>query len=141
MSNWGMKVALPGYDVATATPEQCAIHSSYASPKVKIDATPRHYGTVRITFNSNPPNGATTTLYTLAHGYSYTPMALASGTYANFSGQYDGTLPFEPTATFQAFVETDETNMYIKVYYEAGWGSIIGDTLTVSYQIFAENGY
>ena len=141
MSDWGMKVALPGYDVSTATPEQCAIHSGYASPKVKIDADPRHYGTVRITFNSNPPNGVDTTLYTIAHGYSYTPMALASGTYANFSGQYDGTLPFEPTATFQAFIETDATNMYIKIYYESGWGSIIGDTLTVSYQIIAENGY
>ncbi len=140
MSNWGMKVALPGYDVATATPEQCAIHSGYPSPKVKIDAAPRHYGTVRITFTGNPPSGAETTLYTVAHGYDYTPMVLASGTYANFSGQYDGTLPFEPTATFEAIIETDEDNMYIKVYYESGFGSIIGDTLTVSYQIFAENG-
>lgn len=141
MSNWGMKVALPGYDVATATPEQCAIHSSYASPKVKIDADPRHYGTVRITFTGNPPNGATTTLYTVPHGYSYTPMALASGTFSDGFSALDGTLPLEPTATLECIIETDATNMYIKIYYESGWGSIIGNTLTVSYQIFAENGY
>lgn len=141
MANWGFKITLPGYDVSTATPEQCAIHSKYASPKVKIDATPRHYGTVKITFTKNPPSGATTTLYTVPHGYSYTPFALASGTFADFSSAYDGTLPLEPTATFNALIETDATNMYIKVYYESGWGSIVGNTLTVSYQIFAENGY
>jgi hypothetical protein len=141
MANWGFKIALPGYDVATATPEQCAVHSKYASPKVKIDATPRHYGSVKITFSSNPPNDVTTTLYTVPHGYSYTPFALASGTFADGSSSYDGTLPLEPTATLNAIIETDATNMYIKIFYNTGWGSIIGNTLTVSYQIFAENGY
>jgi hypothetical protein len=140
MSNWGLKVALPGYDVHTATPEQCAIHSSYPSPKVKIDATPRHYGTIRITFNNNPPSGTTTTLYTVAHGYNYTPMALAAGTFSDFMSEMDGTLPLEPTATLEIFIETDDTNMYLKMYYESGFGSIIGNKLTVSYQIFAENG-
>lgn len=140
MSSWGMKIALPGYDTADATPEQCAIHSAYASPKVKIDANPRHYGTVTITFTGNPTHAAETTLYTVAHGYDYTPMVLASGTFSDGFSALDGTLPLEPTATFEAFIEADDTNMYVKLYYESGWGSIIGATLTVSYQIFAENG-
>jgi hypothetical protein len=67
-------------------------------------------------------------------------MALAAGTFSDFMSEMDGTLPLEPTATLEIFIETDDTNMYLKMYYESGWGSIIGNTLTVSYQIFAENG-
>lgn len=140
MSDYGLKVSLPGYDVNTATPEECAIHSAYASPKVKIDATPRHYGTVRITFNSDTPNNVDTAVYTVPHGYGYTPMVLAQGTFSDGVSALDGTLPLAPTATLEIYTAADATNMYIVVFRNIGWGSIIGNTLTVSYQIFAESG-
>ena len=42
-------------------------------------------------------------------------MALASGTFSDDVSALDGTLPLEPTATLECIIETDATNMYIKM--------------------------
>ena len=140
MSDWGLKASLPGYDVMTATPEQCAVHSSYSSLMAKSGQTPTHAGNVTVTFVNNPPSATDTTLYTIAHGYSYTPMVLCSGRFNDGLSELAGTLPLEPTATLSIFATADATNVYIKINRDAAWGSIIGNILLVSYYIFAQTG-
>lgn len=140
MGSYGMKISLPGYDVLTATPEQCAVHTGYNSPKVDLFASPAHFGTIRVTFANNPPNLATTTLYTIPHGLGYTPIVQGSGKFADFSSEYSGTMPMIPSGTIEMHLKSDATNVYLTIYYESAWGSIIGNTLTVTYYIFAEEG-
>ena len=72
MNDWGLKISLPGYDVKTATPEQCSVHSSYDSLKVKLDANNPQEGNILVTFKDNPPAG-TYNIYTIHHGYNYIP--------------------------------------------------------------------
>lgn len=140
MTNFGFKVSLPGKDVETATPEECSVHSSYPSPKIKLGTTPAHYGTLGIFFNSDTPAATNTIVHTISHGYDYVPMFLCAGVHTTGGGLVlQGTLPIEPTATFGIYSVADDQNCYIYVYREAGWGSIIGDSLRISYYIFAES--
>lgn len=140
MANYGMKISLPGYDVMTATPEQCAVHTGYNTPKVDLFADPAHFGTVRVTFENDPPSGVETTLYTIPHGLSYTPIVQGSGKFSDGMSEYSGTMPMIPSGTIEMHLKSDDTNVYLTTYYDAGWGSIIGNTLTVTYYIFAEEG-
>ena len=75
----GLKISLPGYDVETATPEQCAVHSDYSSFKIapntndpvvndtffsKLDGSINTHNTgwIKIRIDSNPVGGDETTL-------------------------------------------------------------------------------
>lgn len=71
------KVSLPGFDVKTASPEQCAVHSDYPAPK--IDSALKHFINIQLDFNNEPPNPGvagdtkTTILYQAPHDYTYVP--------------------------------------------------------------------
>lgn len=74
--NYGVKISLPGNDVTSADPEECAVTTQYPSPKIKVNASPAHFATVDYTFSGDPGAG-NTTITTVAHGYSgYVPMAM-----------------------------------------------------------------
>jgi hypothetical protein len=70
--DFGFKISLPGVDVKTATPEQCSIHSSYDSLKVKLDNQNPQEGNILVTFNDTPAVG-TYTITSIHHGYGYIP--------------------------------------------------------------------
>ena len=153
MSNYGMKVALPGYDVATALPHQCSIHSSYPCPKIDSSKggylpdgqsdihDAKHGASITITFANNPPNDAETILFSINHNLGYIPMAIARGVFTDGSTfALEGTLPIEPTGTISFFTETTTTHFYIKMYYNVGWGSMSGQAVGISYQLFVEDG-
>lgn len=73
MSNNGIKVSLPGFDVKTATPEQCAIHSGYNNLKVQSvsdDDSPVGYNP------ASDPGYGTHNILTVEHGLPYTPGCL-----------------------------------------------------------------
>lgn len=72
MSDYGLKISLPGIDVKTATPEQCSIHSSYDSLKIKLDNANPQEGNILITFTDTPTAG-TYNITTIHHGYDYIP--------------------------------------------------------------------
>lgn len=88
---YAIKVSLPGYDVTTATPEQCAIHSVFNSPK--IDATKENFLTFNIFFQTEPPHTAgtfvETILYKKEHGYNYTPQLWVHNDYTTNFGTGD----------------------------------------------------
>lgn len=156
MSSYGLKISLPGYDVNSALPHQCAVHTAYPCLKTKTGLDPGdetrppgfwHFGTVTFNFVNEPTAGADTIIYTLPHQYDYftddgyTPSAICRARYfSTSSGTFTGMLPIEPTGTLSIWVETTPQNMYIKVRRDAGWGTMIGDALTVNYMIFADNG-
>lgn len=78
MSDFGFKIALPGYDVKTATPEQCSLHSTY--PHMKIQRPTggvNFWNTANYVFSSSPALGTTTDLLTVTHGYGYNPASMA----------------------------------------------------------------
>lgn len=142
MANYGMKISLPGYDVMTAEPENCVIHSGYASPKFITEAigSQFYYGTATCTFASDPPDSVETAIFTINHSLGYAPMALARGVYTQGANVFTGALPIEPTATLYFATEATSTTFKIIVYRNAGWGSIIGATFKFSYIVFVENG-
>lgn len=65
------KIALPGYDVETATPEQCAVHSGFDYPKIEEHLE----GYEEITMSNSIPTG-TSVLKTITHNYGYKPNVL-----------------------------------------------------------------
>lgn len=144
-SDYGVKIALPGYDVNTATPEQCSLHSGFANTKIKTNASPAHFNLIDYTFGSNPGVG-TLNIATIAHGYSYTPMALVYvQDVAGFlltAGRY-ASLPVSagplPDARFVYY--TDGTNLKIDLVVNVVLApSISGYRFKFKYYLFAENG-
>ena len=65
------KVSLPGYDVDTAIPEQCAIHSGFDYPKVEESLE----GYEEVTIPTTIPVGKTR-IKTITHNYGYIPCVL-----------------------------------------------------------------
>ena len=72
MSDFGFKVSLPGYDVKSATPEQCSIHSSYDSFKVPVNTQTSQVGNIKFTITKDPGIG-TWPITQIHHGYGYIP--------------------------------------------------------------------
>lgn len=65
------KVSLSGYDVDTATPEQCAVHSGFDYPKIEEHLE----GYEEVTIPNSVPAGFTV-LKTITHNYGYKPNVL-----------------------------------------------------------------
>ena len=68
MSDYGIKVTLPGSDDIVYDMTKKVL-------KVQTGASPAHSATFSYTFSSEPGNG-TLNIRTIAHGYSYAPLAL-----------------------------------------------------------------
>ena len=115
-------ITLPGYDVATATPEQCSIHSDYESIKLATDKSPEHFGTLNYTFTSEPSSGITN-IFSIDHGCSYIPMVMAYTFVHSQSGGDDIYSMFRLPTYFNwyycAFMCTsDSTHMKIDFWME-----------------------
>lgn len=151
MSDYGMKISLPGYDVHTAEPHQCVVHSGYPCLKTWTGyraatyTSPAGfflYGTVTINFNNDPPAGTPTSIFTLEHDLGdYTPACLVRAKHTSLSaGVLQGVLPIEPTGTLKIYATTDTTYFNVIVQRDAGWGTMIGDSITFNYMIFGDEG-
>lgn len=142
MNDYGFKISLPGYPVETATPEQCAVHSSYPPFKAKVDQPSPHFATLNVDFTSGITQGVTQTLYQFEHGYTYVPFTIPFivltgdpllGTNligCGFAG-IGATLAVEGYA--------DSTNFYVTIYDNNNWIDA-SSNLQVSYYVFCENG-
>lgn len=155
MADYGLIVTLPGYDVADATPEQCAIHTKYNSPK--IDATKDHFVNLRVFFANEPPDagvGSTqeTILYTTTHGYNYTPQIWLHCEYtSNYNGSTNS--QFGPGEAFirsglvgdAAYVGVRAVGRYYYVYIRKHRATnttpVLGMSLNLRLYIFAETAY
>lgn len=156
--NYGIKSSQEGQDIFSFTLDKSTVTSQYANHKLQLNQSPAHIDTLTYTFTSEPGNG-TTTLFTKAHGYSYTP---AHWTMLDVLGVYDGgsgTWAFCPYYVFDTVVSppdfvptlvediiyayTDSTNLYIKLEranVAKNPNTLNGTTLDFKYMIFAENG-
>jgi hypothetical protein len=137
MSDRGIKVSLPGYDVKTATPEQCALHSDYASPKVRLNQNPAHFNTFTINWTSDPGIGEIE-LLSIPHGYSYRPACVCFVKGIIGSNVYFEPLPSgTPAAIYEAFT----TNTHFKIVWRNFFGyDPTGESYEFKYYIFAESG-
>lgn len=71
-NSWGLKISLEGFDVTSATPEQCSVHSSYDSFKIGLFAPSPLEGNILVSFQDEPAAG-TYPIYTINHQYNYIP--------------------------------------------------------------------
>lgn len=134
------KVSLDGYDVKTATPEQCSIHSDYPPLKAKLGQTRPHIALLDVDFSAVITQNLTQNLYTVDHGYGYVPLSLANIVFTSHGGAsvvgigYAGvgvTLDIKAYSTSSQFI--------VSIYDNFNWtGS--NARLQVSYYIFAEDG-
>jgi hypothetical protein len=139
-NDYGFIVTLPGFSHDTATPEQCVVHSKYPSPKIKMNATPLHYGIVNAAISVDRGVG-TFNVLTVPHKLAFTPTALVQ--YydpAISSNRQYGIMPYFFTAFDRFRAYTDNTNFKIDMVNTINNSTIVGRTITFRYYIFAENG-
>jgi len=142
MSDYGMKISLDGFDVKTATPEQCSLHSKYACPKILLNQSPSHFGTYTHTFGSNPANGVTT-LKSVVHGFNYKPMHFVLIKYDLSGIERTSPLPGAYGTANQIYARSTTTTLNIYLQRAPGTAEIedlTGVSWTFKYYIFVENG-
>lgn len=135
----GLKISLPGYDVLTATPEQCAVHSSYPPLKAKLNQPNPHVATLTVNFTTTVTQNVTHTVYSIPHGYGYIPLTLSNIVFNNGVNQVVGTGFAGVGATLAINAYSDVNNFYVTIFDNFNWTNS-STVLTVSYFIFAENG-
>lgn len=142
-NDYGIKIALPGFDVTKATPEQCAVHSGYDTMKIKNTASPEHFGVINLTATSTP--STTVNVFTMSHGYSYRPASIIHWSDSSRAiAPYSVTGFYPLNATFDQFFVAYCTDTQFKIDYVnnalSGAATITGNTYKIRYYIFANDG-
>lgn len=141
--SYGLKISLPGYAVESATPEQCSIHSSYNSLKVKEDSSNPQLGNIIVTFKDNPGVG-TYPIYSVNHNYGYVP-----DIYFFFDTQRSTALTSTEVGSIFSLDELNqeyfevvptETQMIFQFVVLSALDSPSGQTFSFRYYIFANDG-
>lgn len=139
MSDIGLKISLPGYDVFSATPEECSIHSSYPPLKAKLGQDDPHVATLSVDFTGGVTQNTDLILYQIPHGYGYVPFTISNIVLDDGVSQTVGTGYTGVGATLFIKAYCDSNYFYVTLYDNFNWITA-NHTLTVSYFIFAENG-
>lgn len=141
--DYGIKISLPGHDVMSATPEQCAVHSSFPSLKSRLGNSVPHQITVNITFTGSMPNGELNTVWSMGHGYNRKVafIAFINMTNPTTSGFGEANIG----ATLQALVDVTDTSIRVRVkdelFDDPAFRYITsGSRMSVTIFIFAEDG-
>lgn len=153
-----LKVSPPGVDVKTAADKQLVINGSY--PFLKLDTqNPVSFQTIVFTFNTDPPEPSggnttqNTTVYTIPHGYSYTPafwslvQTLVPPTGTHLSQTYfqsAGIIAAQTVDDSAGFlIEADSRNIYFIVQkFNDGAGSpnnLVGCVLRIRLYVFVDD--
>jgi len=139
MGDWGLKISLPEYDVKTATPEQCAFHSKYSSPKIALGKDPAHFGYYTHTLDETIPELDSITLLSVAHEYSYIPASICIVTDNTFGDGLTGLMPWYGGPWLYIYSYCDDTNFEIIAYSASGYEGN-GEIFDFKYYIFADEG-
>lgn len=145
MSNFGIKISLPDDDVQNTELKKFVLNSEYSHLKIKLGENPRHFEYVTYTFSSEPTNNTTTTLLTIPHKYSYTPIAIVWMSFDNtnwFSIESQFNLDFGTGSRHLYKTETDLTNLYIKLQKDGTnppLPNLTGTTIYFKYMIFTDD--
>lgn len=155
---FALKISLPGYDVKDASPEHCAVHTSFNSPK--IDVAKNNFVSFNVNFNHEPPDPAVagtvqeTIIYQQEHGYNYVPQCwvevdfTATFGIASFLSYGPGRANLGAVGAFDATyfgVRCDSKYMYLYVRKESSPFDnsilhIINTSLRCRVYVFAEEG-
>lgn len=135
------KLSLPGFDVKSATPEQCAVHSEFPPLKAKIDQNPSNIFLLDVNFTSGVTQDTNHTVFSINHGYNYTPLILPNIVFNDGSMATDlvGIGSAFIGATLNISAEADSSEFRVVVYDNNNWINS-SSTLQVSTYIFSENG-
>lgn len=153
-----LKVSLPGFDVNTASPEECVIDSRYNTPK--IDVQKGNFQSFQVNFNNEPPDPTSagtsteTIIYQREHGYDYVPQTWVECDYTATFGTFTFPVYGPGTAGLGAVSAFDATffgvrcdSKYLYLYVLKGSSAldnsvlhIAGTSLRCRVYIFAENG-
>lgn len=143
-SDFGFKLSLPGYDVKTASPEQCAVHSSYPPLKAKTNQPNPHIAVLEVDFTATVTQNVTHTIYSIEHGYNYVPFSIANiffddglGTTAVGIGNAPSAQGFGGTLSIDAYCTA--SHFKIDFYDDGNWTSNSA-SMRISYSVYAENG-
>ena len=146
-NDYGIILTLPGFDVDTATPEQCAVHSAYPNPLIKMGAEPKHFGTINVFFASNPGetdvDNPITYVARVPHGYPYAPNTLTIYSFIPL-GETEtvvGTFPFNASTPANDYFSfgADETHYGIAyTKFSNNPSDITGLSISFRYYIFAD---
>lgn len=140
MSDLGFKVSLPGFDVKTATPEQCSVHSSYPPLKAKTNQPTPHVATLDVDFTAKITQNSTQTVFNFTHGYSYVPVSIASIIFRSHDGTTVVGLGSAGVGANLAISADCTSSVFrVTIYDNASWTGSAA-RLRVSYYVFAENG-
>lgn len=140
MSDFVVKVSLPGIDVKLAKPEQCSIHSEYPPFKSKVDQTDPHFALLKVDFTGSVTQDSVTNLYSFPHGYNYIPLSLPSMVFISNDGDlFAGTGTIRPTGTLEIYAKCTATHFIVTIYDNFNWTGP-NASLEVSYYVFAEDG-
>ncbi len=137
MSDFGFKITLPGYDIQNATPEQCVLSSKYASPKIKLNQNPSHFGNNNFTFNYNTTTG-TYILFTVNHNIGYIPKHLAMVKWHDGFNNRSEPLPLAQGVDYISSYTTN-TQLVVEMSNNSG-ANYFGKNYIFKYYIFVENG-
>lgn len=87
------KVSADGREVVGASPEELVVDSKYPHWKCDVKASPLHYGYIEADISAPTfyPNTTLYTIFTLEHGYSYTPSMLIIWDYPAGAGSSNQT--------------------------------------------------
>lgn len=133
------KVSLPGYDVNTATPEQCSIHSDYPPLKAKLGQDDPHVATLEVDFTATVTQNVTHTVYSFNHGYGYVPLNFSSIVFNDGTQDVVGIGFAGVGANLAINAYCTSSQFIVTVYDNFNWTSN-NASLRVSYYVFAENG-
>lgn len=131
---YGIKVSLPGFDVNTATPEQCAVNSEYPSPLIEEN----HLGTLTYLWDTDLGATELREIFSVSHGYSYTPKVMCMITNGTvFDGsEFSILAPFIPSSgQFSFEAVADSTNFTIRLRNYTG-ALLAADNLTYTFKYY-----
>lgn len=132
---YGIKISLPGKDVSSTDPRDFAVHSDYPSPVIDESLI----GTTTYTWSSNLAANETRNLFTLAHGYAYTPKSMCMVTDGtDFDGsRFTIPAPFDDGSfQWQIRAYTDGTNFKIDLVNTTPAVVVVASGLTYTFKYY-----
>ena len=141
MADYGIKITLPENSFDNES-SNIVIDSSQKVLKVQSNADPAHSNILEYTFLTTPAADSTTNLFTIDHGYNYTPMAIVFWS-PNRNDFY--LMPATVALDFGIYslnlrYKTNETSLLIDFVIIGTPPSVVGNTYYIKYYISTEDG-
>lgn len=149
MENYGIKTSKKGADATSANNLDIIMTTQY--PFAKIDPTKAaSFQVTTVTLLRDPPANTATTIYSFAHGYTYTPemwglwnvtwgtLSLMPGKVQNGYGTIFSSTG-APASTIAYSIDATNVNLILTFGTFGGGDSLIGSVFTLTSYVFADD--